>query len=230
MARLRDPAEPVLQGTALAVTAGLALFLAIVRFTPALPHGGRSIVNQVQLSVVAPPREQPAPQPKPQARIARVARPQRMMRVARSEPMPVAAQRTEETTHDPVPVAEAPAPTPTGSDYADPDAAYEAQLLAIVQSRTWHQTRQNTAFCVPPVKARSALNLGVQAGCSTRASCMVPALPSSTGRPMGSSPRATFRRCRPTRSGERPRTSFTSQSPSGRVAAVPSENTKARTP
>ncbi len=137
-ARARDPAEIVLQGAALAITAGVAVFFAIAKFAPDLAPGAKGIVDQVQLSVIAPPRAEPAPpRPKQQPHIVHLPRPQHAVPIQHSDPQPVAQPKQEEATADAAPVAEpAPPPAPAGSGRPDPDLAYETQLRAIVNSRT----------------------------------------------------------------------------------------------
>ena len=139
----RDPAEAGAQILALAATLAGALLFAVSKIAPP-PGSGAHVVNTVQLSVVAPPRDDPKPQPKAAKRAplpvhrVHVAKPvQRRQVVAAAAPQPVSVPQT------PVP-SEAAAPTALAEPQAasapagpvDPNLAYRLALNANVRSRT----------------------------------------------------------------------------------------------
>jgi periplasmic protein TonB len=140
----RDPAEAGAQWLAFAMTLAFAFLFAVAKIAPP-PGTGAHTNNQVELSVVAPPRDAPKPQPKAEKRApvpvhrVRVAQPVRHRQtVAAAAPQPVSVPETPPESPAPA-AATAPAEpqtAPAVAGPADPDLAYQLALLANIKERT----------------------------------------------------------------------------------------------
>lgn len=136
----RDPAESTAQLAALGLAVGLSLMLLAAKITKPAGHATHGFVDQVQISVVAPPKDQPAPEPKLQKRAPRPVHPTH--RVARAVPVrhvaPLDAAPPQPVTDPPpyAPPAEPPAAAPVSAGRPDANLAYEAALKANITART----------------------------------------------------------------------------------------------
>ena len=140
----RDPAEAGAQILALAATVAFAAFFVVSKIAP--PRGsGAHVVDTVQLSVVAPPRDEPKPQPQAPKRtplpvrhqhLTQPAHPRRMPATATPQPatVPEAPPARPEETAAPAPPDPPVAPPSAGP--ADPNLAYEVALKANISART----------------------------------------------------------------------------------------------
>lgn len=140
----RDPAEAGAQILALAATLAGALLFAISKIAPP-PGTGAHVINTVQLSVVAPSRDEPKPQPKVAKRAPlpvhhmHLAKPvQHKQIVAAAAPQPVSVPQTPSTPSEraaPAVPADPPA-APAAAGPVDPNLAYRLALIASIRSRT----------------------------------------------------------------------------------------------
>lgn len=135
--RARDPAEFGAQLISLALTAAFAIALLAVKAAP--PAGIHALVTQVQLSVIAPPKPEPAPQPKVQKRAPAptrrthvLARPMPVRRIAHVEAAPQPVEEPEVAA----PPAEPAAAAAPAVGRPDPNLAYEAALKENIVART----------------------------------------------------------------------------------------------
>jgi protein TonB len=137
----RDPAEAAAQILALVATLGVTLLFVVAKLTPQ-PGSRAHTVNQVELSVVAPPRDEPKPQPRAEKRAplpvrrVRVTQPvPHRQTIAAMAPQPVSTPQTPPAPSEAAAPAEPQAASmPAGP--ADPNLAYELVLHANVSSRT----------------------------------------------------------------------------------------------
>ncbi|HEX4157609.1 MAG TPA: TonB family protein [Rhizomicrobium sp.] len=139
----RDPAEAGAEIFALAATLVVALLLAVEKIAPP-PSSGAHANNQVELSVVAPPRDEPKPQPIAAKRApipvhrVRVTRPVRRRQTAAAPArQPISTPETPaaaESAAPAIPAAPPAASAPAGP--VDPNLAYRLALNANVRSRT----------------------------------------------------------------------------------------------
>jgi TonB family protein len=139
----RDPAETGAEILALVATLVFALLIAVEKIAPAASSGARAN-KQVELSVVAPPRDEPKPQPKAAKRAPLpVHRMHITQPLRRRQTAAAAARQPVSTPETPAPAESAapavPAAPPAASAATgpvDPNLAYRLALNANVRSRT----------------------------------------------------------------------------------------------